>query len=101
MIKTVGARTQAHSHYDSELMCLVHATLTYYIDNEVLEMAKGYSEILGRRTTTMEHLRRVADNLCVLREELRKDLESKISKYPGVEKVDAMQAHTYPKECRV
>lgn len=59
-------------------------------------MAKGYAEYMANRgATTMADFRLACDYLCVVRQDVRLDLISKISKYPGVEMVDFKQAHTY------
>lgn len=72
------------------------AHITFSTDTELREMAKGYAESMAKRgATTIADFRLACDYLCVLREELRLDLVSKISKYQGVEMVDAVQPQNY------
>lgn len=56
-------------------------------------MAKGYAEFMAERgATTMADFRLACDYLCVVREDLRYELVTKISNYPGVTMVEFMQA---------
>lgn len=56
-------------------------------------MAKGYEAgMVERRVKTMADLRLACNYFCVVRQDLRLDLISKISQYPGVISVSFMQA---------